>query len=838
LSRRQQYVYAGQPLHVRFNNPLYVEKVANDLVTVTPEIAGMVVSAAYDGLSINGLTAGRTTYQVTIGGELEDIFGQTLGEAVTLTFYTGNMRAFMTGPNQTLVTLDPTATTPAFPVYSVNIPKLRVRGYAVTPADWPAYLTYLNEYYRDPNRTPPGKRVIDATVDVDAAPDTLTETNIDLTSGLNGRYGHVIVVVDTPPSLLGLIFPNRNEPVIQSWVQVTNIGLDAIHDQVELAAWANGARHRRAAGRTSPLTLAPSSQTATTDADGMARFTLASTPDKQLIATLGDDVAFLPQSTYYWSDYGWQKMDRSDQSAWFVFDDRQMYRPTEEVHLKGWVRTLSAGPTGDVRLDAGNGAFVDYLVTDPQGNQLAQGSAPMTDLGGFDLAFTIPENSNLGYASVQLSTRNTPVYGSYYHSFQIQEFRRPEFEVTARNESTGPYFLGDEAIVAVSAQYYAGGPLPSAETNWTVSANATNYTPPNWDEFIFGEWTPWWWRGYGDFYPGMESGSGSQSYAARTDPTGNHYLKMTFIAAEKPQPYSVSAEAAVMDVNRQTWAAQTNLLVHPSKLYVGLRSAAYFVEQGDPLAYEAIVTDVDGNAVADVPFTVRSVRLAWVFENGKWVEQEVDEQRCELTSAADPVTCTLPTGDGGQYRVTAEVRDDAERPQPHGRDGVGQRRRARSLPRPDAARAGARARQRGVPARRHRAHPGAGALPERNRLAHRGAQRHPHHRELHTRRRHGHAGNPHRGRAHSQPERAGRCQRRLPAAGRQGPAHRRCARPARLRHRHAATHDPAAESRAGGGDHPRRHQARSGRRNRRARAGGRCAGRAGGRRRTCHRRRR
>jgi uncharacterized protein YfaS (alpha-2-macroglobulin family) len=159
----------------------------------------------------------------------------------------------------------------------------------------------------------------------------------------------------------------------------------------------------------------------------------------------------------------------------------------------------------------------------------------------------------------------------------------------------------------------------------------------------------------------MESGSGSQSYAARTDPTGNHYLKMAFIAAEKPQPYSVNAEAAVMDVNRQTWAAQTNLLVHPSKLYVGLRSAAYFVEQGDPLAYEAIVTDVDGNTVADVPFSVRSVRLAWVFENGEWVEQEVDEQRCELTSAADPVTCTLSTSDGGQYRVTAEVRDDAER---------------------------------------------------------------------------------------------------------------------------------------------------------------------------------
>ncbi|HQY89979.1 alpha-2-macroglobulin family protein [Caldilinea sp.] len=655
----------GQPFYVRFNNPLNVEKISNDLVTVEPAIDNMVVSGGYDSLSISGLTAGRATYQVTLSDQIEDIFGQTLGEPVVLTFYTGSMSAFMTGPNQTLITLDPTATTPAFPVYSVNMPTLRVRGYAVTPEDWPAYLTYLNEYYRDPNRKPPGRPVIDATVDVDAEPDTLTETNIDLTAALNGRFGHVIVVIDTPPSLLGLLFPNRYEPVIQSWVQVTNIGLDAIHDQVEMAAWATALDTGEPLAGVA-LTLLPNGQQATTDSDGMAHFELASAPDKQLVAQLGDDVAFLPQSTYYWSDSGWQKVDRIDQASWFVFDDRQMYRPTEEVHLKGWMRTLGAGPTGDVRLDAVSKAVVDYVVTDPQGNQIAQGAAPMTDLGGFDLAFTIPENSNLGYASVQLSTRNTPIYGSYYHSFQIQEFRRPEFEVTARNESTGPYYLGDEAIVAVSAQYYAGGPLPGADATWNVSADPTSYTPPNWSDFIFGEWTPWWWYGgrgggYIDYYAGPDNNVGSQSYATRTDPTGNHYLKMTFIASEKPQPYSVNADAAVMDVNRQTWAAQTNLIVHPSKLYVGLRSDAYFAEQGDPLEYAVIVTDVDGNVVVDVPVSVRSVRLAWVFEGGKWVQQEVDEQRCDLASADEPVQCSLPTGDGGEYRVTAEVRDDAER---------------------------------------------------------------------------------------------------------------------------------------------------------------------------------
>ena len=82
--------------------------------------------------------------------------------------------------------------------------------------------------------------------------------------------------------------------------------------------------------------------------------------------------------------------------------------------------------------------------------------------------------------------------GSFNHSFQIQEFRRPEFEVTSKVETEAPHFVGGHAMVAVEAKYYAGGGLANAETNWTVTANATNYTPPNRSDYTFGTWTPWW----------------------------------------------------------------------------------------------------------------------------------------------------------------------------------------------------------------------------------------------------------------------------------------------------------------------------------------------------------
>ncbi|MFN3330831.1 MAG: hypothetical protein ACK419_07895, partial [Pyrinomonadaceae bacterium] len=61
-----------------------------------------------------------------------------------------------------------------------------------------------------------------------------------------------------------------------------------------------------------------------------------------------------------------------------------------------------------------------------------------------------------------------------YHSFEIQEFRRPEFEVTAKNESEPPYFLKESALVSVEAKYYAGGGLANADLEWLVSAEPTN----------------------------------------------------------------------------------------------------------------------------------------------------------------------------------------------------------------------------------------------------------------------------------------------------------------------------------------------------------------------------
>ena len=154
------------------------------------------------------------------------------------------------------------------------------------------------------------------------------------------------------------------------------------------------------------LELRDAGITGVTAADGTAQLELSAMPAQMLVGQLGDDSALLPRSTYYWDSSGWTQAPLSDELRWYVFDDRAMYRPGEDVHVKGWVRHIGGSQTGDVSLTDLGGGSVSYQVMDPQGNLLTEGTTDLNDLGGFDLAFTIPEGANLGYAQIAFNAHD------------------------------------------------------------------------------------------------------------------------------------------------------------------------------------------------------------------------------------------------------------------------------------------------------------------------------------------------------------------------------------------------------------------------------------------------
>jgi len=652
----------GQRWYVRFNNPLDAKGFDPASINIDPQLPRYRSFVSHSNLYIRGSSKARTTYTATLPAQLTDKFGQTLGADKELTFQVGSARPFMRG-KRGLTVADPVASKPTYSAFTVNIDKLNVKVWKVSPADWWPYTKYMRNRWRrikGKYSTPPGRLVVDKTVATGGTADELTETNIDLKPALKGKFGHAIVHIE-PTS-----WPRKRKPELRAWVQVTKIGLDAFVDDRELIGWATKLADGSPLSGVS-LKVSPSGNSSSSDGKGMTNIALGKRPNKKatkydstvqmLIARKGNDVAFLPEHSHVWSDHGsWYETKRKEQLRWFVFDDRKMYKPGEHINFKGWMRRIDFGEGGDTNALRGAVDRVTFQVKGAQGNTLGKGTATVNAAGGFHAKFKLPKNANLGYAYIRFNAAGgTGGVGNtgHSHSFRIQEFRRPEYEVTVK-AGQGPYMVGSGTDVTVKAKYYAGGGLANADVRWYVSANTGTFRPPNRDKFVFGEWVPWW-RHRGN------TNHTSYHKRAKTDAAGNHVLHMDFVSVNPPRPMTVQVRGSVTDVNRQSWTGRATMLVHPSSYYIGLKNERMFVEKGEPLEVKAIVVDHDGKAIVGRKVSMQAVRMEWTYENGEYKNKEKDPQDCSLTSAAKAKVCAFPTKEGGIYYITATVSDDKGR---------------------------------------------------------------------------------------------------------------------------------------------------------------------------------
>lgn len=653
-----------QSFRATFNNDLVSDALAQDWYDISPKPEKLEVLADRTNMIFSGAFVPRTKYTVTLKTPISDVFGQTLAKPVTLTFTAGDHHTSFAWNARPIHIPDPYAD-PEIRVVTTNYRSFKLEVYRVDPRkDWFAYqqMQGRGRLY-DTDVALPGQKVLDTTIRLNQAPNEQIVTNLELKKWLAGKkYGHLLLRVE-PKETIGTLKDNRFRgygPMV-SWVQVTQLGFDVMTTPADSILWVNqlkdgtpiqDAEVYRLVKGTEPDLLAIS------DDDGSF---LVESHDKMdgsapLLVTYKDDTALLTAGSAY---YGrpWSTHEPRDRVLWHVFDDRGMYKPGETVHLKGWLRFLSkrrlATPAA--------GRRVTYHLRDARGNELEKGVLTLNENGGFDHRFTLPEGLNLGHTTVNLALepygvgKHNPDFGHtmiHNHGFQVQEFRRPEFKVSV-TVPDGLVYAGETVAARAEAAYYAGGGLPGAEISWAVSVNETVFTPPNWSQFTFGAWVPWW-RGLYN----ADHNSGRFNFNSKTDAMGFHDLSIKLDEAENELPATVEVSATVADVNAQRWSASGQFLRHAAQTYVGLRTNRYFVDKGTPFGVEVIVADVAGKALANRDVSVAVVRLEWQRLQGRWQEVEVDPQSFALKSQTAPIAFTFATKEGGTYRITARVQDE------------------------------------------------------------------------------------------------------------------------------------------------------------------------------------
>ena len=141
--------------------------------------------------------------------------------------------------------------------------------------------------------------------------------------------------------------------------------------------------------------------------------------------------------------------DWAEQTSFFL--DRAIYRPGQTVNFKG----IMTGTDG-----MSNKAIVHRKTTvklyDTNGQEVGSLSLKTNNYGTFSGTFILPSTGLNGF--FRIGNENGD------HSFRMEEYKRPKFEVTLEQPKE-QFRVGDSVSVVGAAMTYSGVPLANADSS-------------------------------------------------------------------------------------------------------------------------------------------------------------------------------------------------------------------------------------------------------------------------------------------------------------------------------------------------------------------------------------
>ena len=192
--------------------------------------------------------------------------------------------------------------------------------------------------------------------------------------------------------------------------------------------------------------------------------------------------------------------ERYSETKVYAITDRPVYQPKQTVHYKFWVRHAQYDMPDTSEL-----AHRDFKikVSNPKNETIFSAMKKTDAYGGIEGEYAIAADAALGHYCVSLAEPKPRKNGPWgYASFDVEEYKKPEFEVTVEAPS-GPIVLGGKIAATIRAKYYFGSPITRAKVKYTIIRNGYDgrwYPAMPWDWFYGPGY--WWFASDDSWYPG------------------------------------------------------------------------------------------------------------------------------------------------------------------------------------------------------------------------------------------------------------------------------------------------------------------------------------------------
>lgn len=226
------------------------------------------------------------------------------------------------------------------------------------------------------------------------------------------------------------------------------------------------------------------------------------------------------------SDPGsWYLRDSARELVGYVYTDKPIYRPGHTVRVKAFLRWRERGA-----LKSFDVPEVEVRVSDLTDKVIYRERRKVDAFGGVSAEVPLPGGVALGDYAIAVLHGDESASGS----FEVQEYRKPEFEVrvTPADRFT---VQGGRVRATVDARYYFGQPVANGKVAYTAHRQPY-YSPLRWsDDEQDGGGSYW----YGDDQV-LEG-------EARLDASGKATLTLPAEVNEQNRDYTLRIEARVTD---------------------------------------------------------------------------------------------------------------------------------------------------------------------------------------------------------------------------------------------------------------------------------------------------